>query len=254
MIGIAWAWLCYALFNLVSLGFAAFLADLWLPHSVNGEFWHSPLPVALGVDLCLIALFGVQHSVMARAGFKRWFTRMVPPHLERSVYVLASSLVLAVLIGFWQPIPYVLWDLAGPVAAGIVWAAYLGGWALVLWSTHMIDHAELFGLAQAWRHWKGQAAPRGGLRTPSLYRHVRHPLYLGFLILLWAAPTMTGGRLLLAAGLTLYILIGMAFEERDLVREFGQRYRDYQRSVPALLPFLRFHQQASPEIVKLTRL
>lgn len=232
--------LAYLMFIAVSLGCVFFLGNLWLPHSIDRGLWPAlPWLPAAAIDAGLLVLFGLQHSVMARAGWKARLHRLVPPHLERSVYVVASSLALGLLIGLWQPIPAMVWQAQSPLAATLLWAVYAGGWLLVVASTWMIDHYELFGLAQVWRRWRGLAAPAEDFRTPYLYRYIRHPLYFGFLLAFWATPQMSAGHLLFAIGMTAYIVIGMLHEERDLMRLFGDAYRDYRARVPALIPGLK---------------
>ena len=239
MPGLLFAGFAYLCFIAVATVLALFIADLGLPPSIDRSLW-APLPAlpAAAIDLALIALFGLQHSVMARQGVKQRLAAIVPAHLQRAVYVLATCLVLALLVIAWQPLPGVVWQ-AGGVAAAALWLLYGLGWLVVLASTYMIDHLELFGLAQAVRHWQRRAAPADDFRTPYLYRYVRHPLYFGLLVVFWATPAMTLGHLLFAAGMTAYILIGVVYEERDLVAQFGQRYRAYSARVPALIPGLR---------------
>lgn len=191
------------------------------------------------VDLALIALFGLQHSVMARPGFKTWMTAHVPVHLERSTYLLATSLVLGVLIGFWQPPPGQLWKLDDGLLASALTGIALGGWGLVLLTTFLINHADLFGLRQIYLHTRGLPYTPVEFKAPWLYRRVRHPMQLGVLIGLWSTGAMTVSHLLLAGGMTVYVLIGLLYEERDLVRQFGARYRAYQRNTPKLIPFRR---------------
>jgi methanethiol S-methyltransferase len=230
----------YLLFNAVSLGCLLFLADLWLPQTIDRSIWPLlPWPHAAAIDIGLLVLFGLQHSVMARAGFKARLHRILPPHLERTAYVIASSLALGLLIVAWQPIPAIVWQVRSPVSADLLWAVYAAGWLLVVAATYMINHYELFGLAQVWRKFRGLPAPADDFRTPYLYRYVRHPLYLGWLLVFWATPSMSAGHLLFAAGMSLYILIGMMHEERDLLRLFGAAYRDYRARVPALIPGLK---------------
>jgi protein-S-isoprenylcysteine O-methyltransferase Ste14 len=250
MIGLLFAAAAYLIANVVLVGTAGFLTGLDLmPHNVDRGLWPVASPVAaLAIDAGLILLFGLQHSVMARSGFKQWLTRAVPPHLERGVYLLASSAALGLLLVCWQPIPAVLWQVAQQPYAALLWALFAAGWLLATASTYMIDHFSLFGLTQAWRHHRasrGYVVPKqkDEFRTPSLYRHVRHPLYLGLLIGFWSTPVMTMGHLLLAAGMTLYVLIGIAFEERDLIVRFGDHYRAYRDRVPALIPGLRAGHQ-----------
>jgi protein-S-isoprenylcysteine O-methyltransferase Ste14 len=191
---------------------------------------------ALAIDLALIALFGVQHSGMARRGFKAAWTRIVPPVLERSGYVLASSLVLIVLMALWRPIPMVIWSVSTPIAVGVLWALFAVGWGIVLLSTYLINHFELFGLQQVWLNMTGRSATEPVFRTPFLYQLVRHPLYSGFVLAFWATPVMTLGHLVLAIGMTAYILIAIVLEERDLIAMFGDRYRRYRTTTGMLIP------------------
>lgn len=191
------------------------------------------------VDLALVACFGLQHSVMARPGFKAWMTRHVPAHLERSTYLLATSLVLGMLIAFWQPLPGHLWKVKDGWLASTLTGVALGGWGLVLLTTFLINHADLFGLRQIYLHARGLPYTPVAFKAPALYRWVRHPMQLGVLIGLWSTGAMTVSHMLLACGMTAYVLIGLMYEERDLVRQFGERYRAYQRSTPKLIPFGR---------------
>ena len=190
---------------------------------------------AVAVDLALLTLFAVQHSAMARPAFKRRWTRVVPEPVERSAFVLLASLALALLFWQWRPIPAPVWDVGGGAGTAlrvVSWA----GWGLVLVSTFLISHLELFGVRQVLAHGTGDAPPEPTFRTPSLYRHVRHPIYLGFLLAFWATPSMTAGHLLFAATTAAYILVGIRLEERDLVRLFGDRYLAYRERVGMLLP------------------
>lgn len=224
----------YVLFFATFLYLIGFVGNLLVPRTVDlGPA--APVAVAAAIDAPLIALFGLQHSIMARPGFKARWTRIVPPVLERSAYVVASSLALIVLFAFWRPIPAVIWAVAGP-AAMLLWTLFALGWGMVLVSTFLINHFELFGLHQLWRHVRNQPEPAAAFREPFLYRWVRHPLYLGFLLAFWAIPVMTAGHLLLAAGITVYILIAIRYEERDLVSAIGAPYADYRRRVGMLLP------------------
>ncbi len=225
----------YAIFFATFLYLIGFVGDLpFLPLSVDRGPAATPA-VALVVDLALIAVFAVQHSVMARPGFKARWTRVVPPALERSVYVLAASLCLLLLFGAWRPIAGDLWRVTGPLAM-LSWTLFAAGWAIVLLSTFLINHFELFGLAQVYRHWRrvSVAAPR--FRTPLFYRLVRHPLYSGFLVAFWATPAMTVGHAVLAAGMSAYVLVAIRYEERDLVAVFGGDYATYQATTGMLVP------------------
>jgi protein-S-isoprenylcysteine O-methyltransferase Ste14 len=231
----------YLLFFATFLYLVAFVGDLpWVPVTVDRGGAAAPLAIAAIVDLALIALFGLQHSVMARSGFKRAWTRIVPKPLERSVYVVAASLALILLFAMWRPIPGVVWSVDNAAGAAILWALFGLGWLIVLTSTFLISHFELFGLAQAWGHSKGgaEAAPPV-LRTPLFYRHVRHPLYSGFFLAFWATPQMSAGHLLLAGGVSVYMLIGIFYEERDLISTFGEDYRAYRARTGKLTPRFR---------------
>jgi methanethiol S-methyltransferase len=196
---------------------------------------------AVLVDVALLALFGVQHSVMARAGFKRWWTRIVPPSAERSTYVLASNICLIALLAGWYPITQEVWRVSGQPWRVLLSVTGLVGWAIALLSTLLIDHFDLFGLRQVFARLRDRKPAEHPFTTPLFYAVVRHPLYLGFLIAFWATPRMTLGHLIFAAINTAYILIAVRFEERDLIRLFGEQYRDYRRRVPMLIPGLRGH-------------
>lgn len=228
---------CYLAFNAVFLYLAGFLLEIGVTRTVNSGDATRFIP-ALTIDLALIFQFGFFHSLMAREGFKRHWTRIVPPAAERSTYVLQASVFLALLIWLWQPLPLVLWSLDGWGAA-LAYVAFGAGLALILWSSHLIDHFELFGLRQVWSHMRDRQIPGTAFQAPALYRFVRHPMQLGVLIVFWATPQMTLGHAVLAWGMTIYVLIGLQFEERALLRQFGAVYANYQRRVPMLLPRLR---------------
>lgn len=229
----------YLFFFLTFLYLIAFTGDLpWVPLTVdNGP--DAGVGTALTVDLVLVALFGVQHSVMARPKFKAAWTRVVPQALERSVYVVASSIVLILLYLWWLPITAPLWTVGLPAGQAILWTMFALGWGIVLLSTFLISHFELFGLTQVWMNWRKRDIPTKNLVTPFLYKFVRHPLYLGFIIAMWATPTMTYGHALFAAAMTAYILIAIRFEERDLTAHLGHEYVEYRQRVGMLTPKLR---------------
>lgn len=227
---------CYTAFLVTFLYAIAFVAGLGVPkHVDNGA--SAPLATALAIDLGLLALFAVQHSGMARPAFKRWWTRFVPQPIERSTFVLVSSLVLLLLFWQWRPLSQSVWQVDHGLARGVLWAISLLGWLLVLTSSFTIDHFELFGLRQVWLHARRRSPKDEPFVLRAMYRIVRHPLMLGFLIAFWVTPTMTLGHLLFAVVVTGYIVVAVKFlEERDLVAVHGDAYRDYQRRVPMLLP------------------
>lgn len=214
-----------------------FVGSLGVPKGIDDGLIVS-WPHAVVVNLLLLTLFALQHSVMARPGFKAAWTLVVPQAIERSVFVLFASLVLLLLFWQWRPIPELVWSMTNPVWIVAANLLFWAGWAIVLLSTFMISHLELFGLKQVVANWRRQALSTVGFETPGLYRLVRHPIYLGFLLAFWATPTMTMGHLLFALVTTAYILLGIQLEERDLVRLFGAAYENYRHRVGMLLPRL----------------
>jgi methanethiol S-methyltransferase len=232
-------WLAYALACylcvLAVLGYGAgFFANRGVPTSIDGGA-RGGWPGAAAIDLALLGLFAVQHTVMARAAFKRRWTRLVPPAAERASYVLAASLALALLYWQWRPLPGTLWRLTGPAAAALL-AVQGAGWLLALGSTFLISHTDLFGLRQAWRQARGARYTPPPFTERGSYRWVRHPLMSGFLLVFWATPVLTTGHLLFCAAATGYILVGIGFEERDLRGQLGPVYTSYAARVPALIP------------------
>lgn len=234
-----YAVLAYAFFLAVFLFLVAFVGDLPIPKTIDSGS-NAPAVEAVVSNLLLILLFGLQHSVMARPAFKRWWTRIVPEPIERSTYVVAASSVLGLIMWQWKPIAEpIIWSVHQRLGVMTLEALFWMGWGVLLLSTFLINHFELFGLRQAYAKLVGRPIPVQEFRTPLLYRHVRHPIYLGFLIAFWATPTMTAGHLLFAVSLTFYILTGIYFEERDLVAHFGERYRRYRKQAGMLVPSLR---------------
>jgi protein-S-isoprenylcysteine O-methyltransferase Ste14 len=231
--------LAYAFFLatfVVLIGFVS--ASSLSPVSIDGVRTVGVVPAIL-CNLALISLFGLQHSLMARPAFKRWWTRVVPLPLERSVFVICASAVLWILFLLWKPLPLVVWSTTNPLLVTAMWAISGGGWLLVLASTFLIDHFELFGVQQALAFARSRPPRDPQFVTPFLYRMVRHPLYLGFLLAFWAAPRMSLGHLLFAAVMTAYVFIAIIYEERDLVTAFGDSYRQYQAKVGKLIPGLK---------------
>lgn len=227
---------CHLLFLAVYGYMAAFFSGLPLfPKTVNSPPGAS-LVWALAINAGLVLAFSLQHSVMARPGFKSLWTRLIPQPIERSTYVLLSCVCLVALIALWQPINIVLWDLPEGPARWAAWTLFATGWLMVPLVTLMINHFDLFGTRQVWLYLKGRPYTSLPFRTPMLYKRMRHPLYVGWAIAFWSTPTMTLGHLLLASTLTLYMLVAVVFEERDLVAHFGKAYEDYRRRVPMFIP------------------
>lgn len=237
---------CYAVFFATFLYLIGFVGNLFVPRSVDVGPAAPPL-AALVTNLGLILLFGVQHTVMARPAFKQRWTRIVPRPIERSTYVLITSVVLILLFWLWRPITAVIWDLELLVTIAIMWGVFFVGILTVLTSTFVIDHFDLFGLRQVWLSFRERPYTFPGFKVTWYYRFVRHPIYVGWMLFFWATPTMTAGHLLLAAGMTAYMLIAIVYEERDLVRFHGDDYLRYREKVPKLIPRLGSAHETVPE-------
>jgi protein-S-isoprenylcysteine O-methyltransferase Ste14 len=238
---LAYGVLSYAVFFVVFVYFIAFVTDLYVPRSVDRGPEAPPLLAAL-TNLGLIALFALQHTFMARSNFKQWLTRFIPVAAERSTFVLVTSLVLGALCYYWRPLPEIVWQVDYVPLAALLWTICAAGWLLLFISSYMIDHYDLFGLRQVWLHFHRREYTHPPFVTRWAYKYIRHPLMLGVLLGIWAIPVMTQGHLLLAVGLTVYILIGIGYEERDLVHYLGMPYRKYQQRVPRLFPWNRRSQ------------
>jgi len=236
VIAFTYGMVCYAAFSVVFLYAIGFVAGVVVPKTIDTGPT-AGLGGALAIDLALLAIFALQHSVMARPWFKRRWTQFVPPSVERSTFVLAASLSLALLFWQWRPISQPVWTIVNPVVRNLVWATAALGWLTVFLTTFMISHTHLFGLAQVWSRLLGKDAPEPRFQTRWLYAHVRHPLMLGFFIAFWAAPVMSVGHLVFSVASTGYILLAtLHFEERDLQHYIGEPYRNYLRRVPAFVP------------------
>jgi protein-S-isoprenylcysteine O-methyltransferase Ste14 len=237
--------LCYAFFSVVLLYLVGFVEGAGVPRTIDAPVRDGAGATSWIVDLALIALFGVQHSLMARPGFKAWWTRLIPAPVERSTYVLFSSAVLVLLFVLWRPIPEPVWSVSGAGAVAL-WALSGLGLLTALVATFLINHFDLFGLNQVWAYRSGREPAPSPFQTPLLYRVVRHPLYVGFLTAFWAAPVMSRGHLLFAAAITAYVLVAIRFEEHDLVAVFGATYRAYQQRVSMIVPWFPAKAPAPP--------
>jgi methanethiol S-methyltransferase len=235
ILGLLYSGASYAFFLMTFVYLALFSDGVLVPKSVDTGAPGDPL-LAVVVNLSLLLLFGVQHSVMARASFKQVLTRVVPAHLERATFVLASSVVLVLLMRLWRPLPSVIWNVESSSLVATLWTLNAVGWLGVPVCSYMIDHFDLFGLKQPLQHFRRVTVARQGFVTPLLYKYVRHPMMTFFLLGLWATPSMTVGHMVLSLGMTLYIMVGVHFEERALRRELGEQYVRYQESTPKFFP------------------
>lgn len=238
LIALGYGVVCYLIFFVTFLYAIGFVGGVVVPRGID-DAPSASLVTALIIDAVLLGVFAVQHSLMARPVFKRWWTRFVPPAVERSTYVLFASLALILLFWQWRSLPQPVWTVAPSLAATFIWAAFWIGWAIVLSSTFLINHFDLFGLRQVWAYRRNQEIPPAEFQTPLFYRLVRHPIYLGFIIAFWAAPRMSLGHLFFAIMTTAYILIAIQLEEHDLLSFFGDRYVVYRQTVSMILPLPR---------------
>jgi protein-S-isoprenylcysteine O-methyltransferase Ste14 len=229
--------IAYVTFFIVFLYMIGFVENMVVAKSIDSGV-PPPIGQAILVNVLLVGLFGVQHSVMARPAFKSWWTKIVPPAMERSTYVLLASLILALMFWLWRPIPAVVWEIQTPWAAALLIGISFLGWAIVLYTSFLIDHFDLFGLRQVYLHLRSRPYTHPPFTIRSLYRFIRHPLMVGFLIAIWSTPTMTAGHLLFALLLTGYIFIGVTLEERDLARHLGPDYQRYRSQTPMFMPSL----------------
>lgn len=237
---------CYLLFLVSFLYAIGFAANRVVPKGIDDGATES-VTLAVMIDFGLLGLFAIQHSVMARPAFKQWWVRYVAPPIERSTYVLFSSLVLLLLFWLWRPLPYSIWHVTHPIAAGAFWSVFGLGWAIVLGASFLISHFDLFGLRQVYLYAKGKPYESLPFQTPGLYGMVRHPLMVGFVLAFWATPTMTQGHLLFAFVTTAYILVAVQLEERDLLAYHGDKYAAYQSQVRMLLPLPKTSPRAETE-------
>lgn len=235
VIALLYGLVVYAFFLVTFLYAIGFIGNLIVPKSIDTGA--EPISVAAFViNIILLSIFAIQHTIMARPAFKRWWTGFVPQPVERSTFVLFASLALALIFWQWRPISGIVWEVTNPTWAVVLQVVFFAGWAILLAATFMIDHFDLFGVRQVILHAQGKTYADTEFQTSGFYNYIRHPIMLGFIIAFWAAPVMTVGHLLFAAVTTVYIFIGVALEERDLSAHFGETYQTYRRAVPAYIP------------------
>lgn len=232
-----YAILCYGIFLLTFLYLIGFMTELFVPKTINSGH-DSPVGTAISINIFLISLFGIQHSVMARPKFKDKWTKIIPKPIERSTYVLLSSLALINLFYFWRPLPTHIWNISSETLALALTALAFTGWVIVLVSTFLINHFDLFGLRQVYHYLVGHPEENLKFKTPLFYKFIRHPIYFGFLLAFWATPVMSAGHLLFTIGMTVYIFIGISHEEKDLVRTYGGLYENYRKKTARIIPFI----------------
>jgi protein-S-isoprenylcysteine O-methyltransferase Ste14 len=245
---LAYGLLAYVCFLGTFLYLAGFVGNIFVTNSLDAAA-ESPWWSALAVNTLLVAVFALQHSVMARPTFKRWWTRFVPEPIERSTYVMATNVALLLLFWLWQPMGGVVWDVQNTVGRVALYALCVAGWLTVLATTFLINHFDLFGLRQVWLNFRGKPYESLGFVTPGPYSLVRHPLYVGWMTAFWATPTMTIAHLLFAAGMTVYMLVAIVFEERNLVDFYGEKYAAYRRRVPMLVPNVLRRKRDAKQLV-----
>jgi protein-S-isoprenylcysteine O-methyltransferase Ste14 len=243
--------LSYLMFLGVFVYAVGFIGNIKISNSID-SIPGVPFTQALMINLGILSLFALQHSGMARKGFKNWITKYIPQSAERATYVLLSNVVMIVMFYFWEPMGGTIWSVESDLAKTSLMTLFMFGWALVLISTFLINHFHLFGLQQVWAELRGKTIPSAKFTTPSLYKTVRHPLYVGWIVVVWATPTMTAAHLVFAMMCTAYILIAIQFEEKDLINEFGDEYRQYKQDVPMIIPSVvrvKPSKKSFPEIV-----
>ncbi|MCC6695577.1 MAG: isoprenylcysteine carboxylmethyltransferase family protein [Candidatus Hydrogenedentes bacterium] len=241
--------LCYIMFLGVFLYAIGFIGNIMVPNSLDAEprlsFW-----TALAINVALLAVFALQHSIMARKSFKKWWTRYVPKAAERSTYVLFTNVALALMFWQWQPMGGTVWAIEHPAGKAIMYGVFAFGWLIVLASTFMINHFDLFGMRQVWLHLRGKEYTPLKFRTPFFYKHIRHPLYLGWFCAFWGTPTMSMAHFVFAVMTTAYILIAIQLEERDLMNEHGRKYMEWRKITPMFIPRLRTKPASEPEAAR----